>query len=183
MFWLDPQCQADNKFGAFSLFCLNFNGSAHHIHDILGNGHAKPCALGPADSRSPFPLKRRKNLLYKFGTHADSVIFYPDLIHFTASFCSRILSKPDRNSPSCRRKLDRIGQEIQKHLIQPRLVTIDVLMRHIHDIHIKFELLCMNLPADNGLQIMKHFRQTDFCFFQLDLSTLNTAHIQYIIDQ
>ena len=30
---------------------------------------------------------------------------------------------------------------------------------------------------------MKHIRQTDFCFFQMDLSALNPAHIQYIIDQ
>ena len=41
----------------------------------------------------------------------------------------------------------------------------------------------MDLSTDDRLQIMKHIRQTDLCFFQLDLSTLNPAHIQYIIDQ
>ena len=41
----------------------------------------------------------------------------------------------------------------------------------------------MDLPANDGLQIMKHIRQTDLRFFQMDLSTLNPAHIQDIIDQ
>ena len=41
----------------------------------------------------------------------------------------------------------------------------------------------MNLPTDDGLQIMKHFRQAHLYFFQMNLSTLDTAHIQYIIDQ
>ena len=41
----------------------------------------------------------------------------------------------------------------------------------------------MDLPTDDRLQIMKHIRQTDLCLFQMYLSTLNPAHIQYIIDQ
>ena len=41
----------------------------------------------------------------------------------------------------------------------------------------------MDLPADDRLQIMKHIRQTDLRFFQMDLSALNPAHIQDIIDQ
>ena len=54
---------------------------------------------------------------------------------------------------------------------------------HIHDIHIKIQLLCMDLPTDDGLQIMKYIRQIDLRFFQMDFSTLDTAHIQYIINQ
>ena len=41
----------------------------------------------------------------------------------------------------------------------------------------------MDLPADDRLQVMKHIRQTDLCLFQMDLSTLNPAHIQDIVDQ
>ena len=41
----------------------------------------------------------------------------------------------------------------------------------------------MDLPTDDGLQIMKYIRQTDLRFFQMDFSTLDTAHIQYIINQ
>ena len=41
----------------------------------------------------------------------------------------------------------------------------------------------MDLPTDDGLQIMKYIRQIDLRFFQMDFSTLDTAHIQYIINQ
>ena len=77
---LSPKWQTDNKFCAFPLLCPDLNGTTHHIHNILGDGHAKSCALGSAHSGSPLPLKRRKDLLYKFLTHADSIILYPDLV-------------------------------------------------------------------------------------------------------
>ena len=112
---------------------------------------ARRTAASPAPSQ-----KRRKNLLYKFLTHADSVILYPDLVQFTAFYCPRVLFETDRNRSACRCKLNRIRQEIQQHLIQSSLVTVDILIRNIHGIHIKFQLLRMNLPADNRLQIMKH---------------------------
>ena len=54
------------------------------VTDELAQGgvvnNAKSCALGSAHSGSPLPLKRRKDLLYKFLTHADSVILYPDFV-------------------------------------------------------------------------------------------------------
>ena len=106
MLRLSPKWQTDDKFSAFALFCLNRNGASHHIHNILGDGHAKSCALGSADCGSPLPLKRRKDLLYKFLTHADSVILYPDLVQCTAFYCCRTLFQPDRNGSACRSKLN-----------------------------------------------------------------------------
>ena len=41
----------------------------------------------------------------------------------------------------------------------------------------------MNLTADDGFNIVKHIRQIDFHLIQLNLATLNTAHIQYIINK
>ena len=60
----------------------------HHIHNILGNCHAKSCPLSPADCGSPLPFKRRKDPLYKFLAHTDPAILYPDLIQPTAHFSS-----------------------------------------------------------------------------------------------
>ena len=107
---LDPQGQTDRKFGALALLCLDLDGAAHHVHDVLGDGHAKACALGPADGGGPLPLKGRKNLLHKFLAHADSVVLDPELIQCAALGRSRELLQPDRNRSACRGKLDRIGQ-------------------------------------------------------------------------
>ena len=103
---LKPKWQTDNEFSTFALLCLNLNRSAHHIHNILGNGHAKPCTLSPADCGSALSLKRRKNLLYKFRTHSDSIILYPDLVQFNALYRPRELLQPDRNRSSCGSKLN-----------------------------------------------------------------------------
>ena len=107
---LDPQRQTDCKFGALALLCLDLNGAAHHIHDVFGDGHAKACALGPADGGGPLPLKGRKDLLHKFLTHADPVVFDPELIQCAALGRSRKLLQPDRNRPARWGELDRIGQ-------------------------------------------------------------------------
>ena len=86
---LNPEWQTDNEFSTFALCRLNLNGPAHHIHNILGDCHAKSCTLSPADCGSTLPLKRRKDLLHKFLTHTDSVILYPDLVQCTAFCCPR----------------------------------------------------------------------------------------------
>ena len=156
MLRLNPKWQTNNKFSTFSLFCMNLNGTAHHIHNVLGNGHTKPCALGPADSGSPLSLKGRKYLLHKFLTHANSVILYPDFVQSTAFLCPRTLSDPDRDGSSGWCKLDCIRQKIQQYLVQSRLVTINLLIGNIHGIHIKFQLLRMDLPTDDRLQVMKY---------------------------
>ena len=95
MLRLNPEWQADNKFSSLAIFCLNLDSSAHHIHNVLGNSHAKSGTLSPGDRGSPLPLKRRKELLYKFLAHTDSVILYPDLVQRTAALRPRTLFEPD----------------------------------------------------------------------------------------
>ena len=41
----------------------------------------------------------------------------------------------------------------------------------------------MDLPADDGLDIMKHIRQVGLLLLQVDLAALDTAHIQNIVDE
>ena len=182
-FGLNPKWQTDNKFGAFSLLGLNLNGAAHHLHNVLGNGHAQSCALNFAHGGGALSLKGGEYLLRKFLAHSDSVILYPDFVQRAALYCLRELLQPDGNGSACGSKLDRIGQKIQQHLVQPRFIAVNILVGHIHGIHIKFQLLCVDLPADNGFQVVEHIRKTDRCFLQMNLSGFNAAHIQNIIDQ
>ena len=127
--------------------------------------------------------KGLKDLLGKFRAHADAVVLDTELVLPAAAHLTGKLPHPHRDRAARRGKLDGIGQQIQQHLIQPGLIAVDVLIGHIHGVHIKLQLLRMDLPTDDRLQVMKHIRQTDLRFFQMDLSTLNPAHIQDIIDQ
>ena len=59
-------------------------------------------------------------------------------------------------------ELDRIGQQVQQHLIQTGLVTVHILVGDIYDVHVLLQLFGMNLPADDGLNIMENIGQVDF---------------------
>ena len=96
---------------------------------------------------------------------------------------ARKLPHPHRDHAARRGELDGVGQQVQQHLIQPGLVAVDVLVGHIHGVHIQIQLLCVDLPADDGLQVVQHIREVDLGLFQMDLSAFDAAHIQHIVDE
>ena len=148
---LDAQRHTDDKLGALARLCPDLDGAAHHIHDVLGDGHAQAGALDPAHGGASLPLKGIEDLFRKFRAHADAVVLDPDLILLPVLPGPRKLSEPDGDRSACRGELDGVGQQIQQHLIQPRLVAIDILIGDVHCVHIKLQLLCVDLPADDGL--------------------------------
>ena len=92
----------------------------------------------------------------------------------------------------------RFGKSMAANMLSAyydRSVNSEHLFRHlrIHGIpsfqeHLnQYDVIKINMQDFLSLSLihifMKHLRQTDLRFFQVDLSALNTAHIQYIIDQ
>ncbi len=102
----------------------DLDGAAHHIHDVLGDGHAQTGTLDLAHGGASLPLKGIEDPLRKLRAHADAIVLDPDLILLPALPGPRQLSEPDGDRSACRGELDGVGQKIQQHLIQPRLVTI-----------------------------------------------------------
>jgi len=129
------------------------------------------------------PLEGLKDLFGKLRAHADAVILDAELVLSAVAHLTGKLPHPHRDGAARRGKLDGVGQQVQQDLIQPGLVAVDVLVGHVHDVHVKLQLLCVNLPADNGFQIVQHIRKVDFHLFQMDLSAFNAAHIQHIVDE
>ena len=119
----------------------------------------------------------------KFLAHADTGILHTNFVQPLALRRPGKLGYPDRHRASGGRKLDGIRQQIQQNLIQAGLVTEYILIGYIHDIHVKFQLLGMNLTADDGLDIMKDIRQVSFRLLQVDFTAFDSAHIQDIIDE
>ena len=115
--------------------------------------------------------------------HADAVVLDAELVLPAAAHRSGKLPHPHRDCAARRGELDGVRQQVQQHLIQPGLITVDILIGHIHGIHIKLQLLCVDLPADDGFQVVQHIRKVDFHFFQMNLSAFDTAHIQHIVDE
>ena len=141
---------ADGKLGALALRCLHLDGAAHHIHDVFGNCHTEAGALNSAYRGGALPLEGFKYLLGKLLAHADAVILDAELILSAAAHFTGKLPHPHRDRAARRGKLDGVGQQVQQDLIQPGLVAVDVFVGHVHGIHVKFQLFCINLPADDG---------------------------------
>ena len=183
MLCLRTHGHANDKLAALALRRLHLDGAAHHIHDVFGNSHAKAGALDPAYRGGALPLKRLKNLFGELLAHADAVVLDAELILPAAAHRSGKLPHPHRDRAARRGELDGVGQQVQQDLIQPGLIAVDILIGHIHGIHIKLQLLCVDLPADDGFQVVQHIRKVDFHFFQMDLSAFDAAHIQHIVDE
>ena len=119
----------------------------------------------------------------KLRAHADAVVLDAELILSAAADLAGKLAHPQRHRAARGGELDGVGQKVHQNLIQPGLVAIDVLIGNIYRVHIQFQLLCVKLPADDGLYVVQHVGQVDLGLVQLDLSAFDAAHIQNIIDE
>ena len=98
-------------FGAKIFFTRNLNRTAHHVNDILRDGHAKTCALNAAHRRRIHAGKRIENLLQECFAHADAVIFHQELINAIARFSRQFLDI-HRNESIFRRVLDGVRNNV-----------------------------------------------------------------------
>ena len=59
---LSAECEAEiyDEFAALARFTFNRNGAAHHIHNVLGDGHAQTGTLNAADGGAFLPAERLK---------------------------------------------------------------------------------------------------------------------------
>ena len=93
--------------------------------------------MDTADRGGALPLKRLKDFFGKFRAHADAVVLDAELVLPAAAHLPGKLAHPHRDRAARRGELDGVGQQVQQYLIQPGLIAVDVLIGHIHGIHIK----------------------------------------------
>ena len=95
----------------------------------------------------------------------------------------RLLDQPEADGSPGRRKLNGIGQDVEQHLIQTKLICNDILVLHILCIDQQILLLCRDISLDNGSEVMDDIRKMDIRFLDRHLSAFDPAHIQHVIDQ
>ena len=162
---------------------MHLDGAAHHINDVLGNRHAQTGALNLAHRGGTLPLEGLEDPLREFLAHADTGVLHPDLIQSLPLWGIGKLCHTDGNRAAGGCEFNRVGQQVQEHLIQAGFVAEHILIGHIQHIHIQLQLLGVNLTADDGLNVMKHVGQVHFLLLQLDFAAFDAAHVQHIVDQ
>ena len=82
-----------------------------------------------------------------------------------------------------RRKLNRIGQEVQQNLIQAYTIAIDILSRNVMNEHIKMLLFCFHLWLYDTHDAVHDLPQGNLVHIEGHLPALDFGHIQHIVNQ
>ncbi len=177
------ELEIHNEFGATSHFALHFDGTAHHIHDILGDGHAQTGTLDATDSSTLLAGKRFEEMLLEILAHTDAIVFHMDFILGIALQLHRILFHSHTHCATGIGEFQRIAQKIQKHLIQTQTIAVHIFIRYTHSVEEKIDPLRHDIGLQDRAQVMEYIGQMHFLLLDLHHAALDTAHVKHIIDE
>ena len=142
-----PEPEADDEFRSLAGRRLHVNRAAHHIDDVLRDGHAEPRALYAADRRSPFPRKGLEHRRGKLFRHADAAVLHPKLERGFRLVGFRLLQRHGDRA-ALRREFVCVRQEIQEHAVQPVLIEIRIAVLNLCGVHGKRHALFFHLCGE-----------------------------------
>ena len=122
-------------------------------------------------------------MFYKFLGHSNPIVFNGKNIIAPPMLKVSVLCNAKRYDSSRRRIFHCIPHQIDKNLIQLQRVCDHILIDHFKGIDKHIHLLCFYLGLYNIYQVVHQFRDIALLIMNLQLSALNTAHIQNVIDQ
>ena len=175
--------KAHSKGSALAQLTLHFNSTAHHIHSVLGDGHAKARALDAAHSGTLFALEGIKDMLQKILAHTDAAIADYEIIMGMARLFGCFLANREGYHAPDGSELSGIAQNIDEHLIQTQRVENQLLVLHIDGVHIKLHALGSHLRTNHIHQIVNTLAKITFLFLNDNLAAFDAAHIQNIINE
>ena len=179
----DSARQIYDEFAALARSGLHGNGTTHHINDVFGDRHAQASALDAADRTGLFTGKGLEDRLLEFFAHADPVVLDTELKVGEPLGGRCFFDHPKADGAARRGKLDGVGQNVQKHLIEPQLVRDDVLMGHVLGVDEQLQLLGGHIGLDDRPQIVDHIRKMHLRLLDGHLAAFDPAHIQNIVDE
>ncbi len=149
--------EGDRKFSSHALFARHRDGTVHHIHDIFRDRHAKTGPLDFTDGAVALPLKGLKNMRHKLRTHADAAVLDGKLIAAVAGRSARFFCDPHTDMAAGPRIFYGIAEQIQKNLVEPELVTVNVFVHDIHGINLQLKLLGVDIRLQDIAQTVQNF--------------------------
>ena len=171
------------KRGSPAVYAFYGDGAAHHAHEALCNGHAKPGALRLAGGSVRFARKHIEHMFRKIGGHANAIV--ADNEFQAGGFPRAGLQPPhgERDRAVRRRIPDGVGEQVQKDLTDPLLVPPQ-LFRHIVG-------YAHGQPVPLGAELWLHdihdapdqLRKDEHANVQAGLAAFDLGHVEHIADQ
>ncbi len=123
----DFEVERDVEFGALARFALKVDSAVHGVDNILGYRHAEPRALGLVNSAFVLAGERFEYLFLEFGGHAYAVVLDANMrANVSVAYGRGFLIEINADCAFVLRELDCVGEKVQKHLIEPYAVAVDV---------------------------------------------------------
>lgn len=126
------------ELAALVYFAFNLNGTAHFIDNILDDGHAQARAFNFVHAGIVFALKRVENAFLERLGHTDAVVAHPEMrAHISIAPRRSLLRKGHADASAFWRKFERVGQQIQKHLVEAHAVAVNALGAYVVNVDIE----------------------------------------------
>ena len=88
-------------------------------------------------------------MLYKFFAHSNAAVFNKKFIIGKSCRRTFFFCDPKADTAAGSRIFYRIAQQVQKHLIKPQFITVDLLIKDIHRVNVELKLLCPDIRLQN----------------------------------
>ena len=180
---LEAEAQAHRELRPLPGPALYRDGPAHEVDDVLGDGHAQAGALDAADGGGALPLKGLEDAGEEVLAHADARVLHGEDVACEALPLTGLLHDAHGNLSAGAGKFHGVAQEVQKHLVQPELVAVDVLVAHVHGVDAQRQALGGDLGVEDIAQLAPDLRQAARVLLNVDLAALDAAHVQNIVDE
>ena len=178
------QVQRDMEGTALALAAVHLDPALHGVHDILGDGHAQAGALDLLHPGVVLPGEGIKDMALEFLRHADAGVLHKEMAADPVRpGGAGLLVQRDGDAPGLGGELDRVGQQVEQHLIEPDIVAQDPLGRDVPDHHVKILPLGLDQRLDDADQRLHRFPQRDRRDVEGEPAAFDLGHVQHVVDE
>ena len=176
-----PKCYRHLEFRSDALLRLNTDGTAHHFHDPLCDGHSQAAAAVFCPQTGIRRCKCIEDPGQKFLIHTDAGILYAKPQGRMILLLRYLLHRKCDRAGSLR-KFNGIGQDVQQHFLQLYIIAEVRVIHIVQHAALKGKPLFPCLGPYHGVDLFHHGIKGEFLPVQEHTSGLDPAHIQNIID-
>ena len=181
-FFADLEVQHHLEAGALAQLALQRDDTAHHVHDVLGDGHAQAGALHLVGHRILGPAEGLVNVLLERFAHADAVVGDGELVAGIVAAAEDLLHI-QRDAAAMAGVLDRIGQDVEQYLPQAGGVAFHILVEQIVDLYGELLVPQHGLLADHAVHLRDLLGHAEGLDVQGGLAAFDLAHVQDLVDE
>ena len=162
------QVERDMEFRPTVQLTVHLNRAMHRVHDVLGDRHAQPRALNAVHAGVVLAREGIEDrLLERFG-HADAVVLDVEVRADVVRAQRRgLLRDRHMDRAALGRELERVGQQVDQHLVEADRVATHAFLIHVLNEDVKQLALGPRLRLHDAHNALRDLAQRGFLHVEL----------------